>query len=120
MWRFDDTEVQYNMKTFPFKIEKDQIKNKLLISAEYKNQKKQFLTEDISIMILEKLKSSSEDYLGKKIYDSVLTVPAYFNDNQRQSTKDTQRIAELNILRMINEPIATAIVYGLNNIKRIF
>ena len=80
MWRFDNTEVQYDIKKFPFKIEKDQIKNKLLISVDYKNQKKQFLIEEISKMILKKLKSSTEDYLSKKIYDSILTVPAYFND----------------------------------------
>ena len=103
------------MKTFPFKIEKDQIRNRLLISAEYKIKKKQFLPEDISTMILEKLKSSTEDYLGKKIYDSVLTVTAYLNDNQKQSKKDAGRIAELNILSMINEPTAAAIIYGLNN-----
>ena len=113
--RFDDPEVQYDMKTLPFKIEKDQIRNRLLISVEYKNQKKKFLPEEISAMILDKLKSTAEDYLGKKIYDTVLTVPAYFNDNQRQATKDAGRIAGLNIIRMINEPTAAAIAYGLNN-----
>ncbi len=112
--RFEDPEVQYDMKTFPFKIEKDQLRNRLLISVEYKNQIKKFLPEEISAMILEKLKKTAEDYLGKKIYDSVLTVPAYFNDNQRQATKDAGRIAGLNVIRMINEPTAAAIAYGLN------
>ena len=112
--RFEDPEVQYDMKTFPFKIEKDQLRNRLLILVEYKNQIKKFLPEEISAMILEKLKKSAEDYLGKKIYDSVLTVPAYFNDNQRQATKDAGRIAGLNVIRMINEPTAAAIAYGLN------
>ena len=112
--RFEDPEVQYDMKTFPFKIEKDQLRNRLLISVEYKNQIKKFLPEEISAMILEKLKKTAEDYLGKKIYDSVLTVPAYFNDNQRQATKDAGKIAGLNVIRMINEPTAAAIAYGLN------
>jgi len=113
--RYDDPEVQYDMKTFPFKIEKDELRNRLLISVEYKNQKKQFLPEEISAMILEKLKRTAEDFLGKKIYDTVLTVPAYFNDNQRQATKDAGKIAGLNIIRMINEPTAAAIAYGLNS-----
>ena len=87
--------------------------NKPYIEVDYKNETKQFSPEEISAMVLTKLKQIAENFLGEEVKDAVVTVPAYFNDAQRQATKDAGRIAGLNILRMINEPTAAAIAYGL-------
>merc|ERR1712078_337396 len=70
--------------------------------------------EEVSAMFLEKMKTTAETYLGQKVKDAVITVPAYFNDSQRQATKDAAKIAGLNVLRIINEPTAASIAYGLN------
>ena len=80
----------------------------------YKNEKKQFTPEEISSMILVKMKEIADGYLGKEVKDAVITVPAYFNDSQRQATKDAGAIAGINVLRIINEPTAAAIAYGLD------
>ncbi|KAJ3692990.1 hypothetical protein LUZ60_012085 [Juncus effusus] len=100
------------MKLFPFKIvNKD---GKPYIEVEVKGETKVFSPEEISAMILTKMKETAEAYLGKKIKDAVITVPAYFNDAQRQATKDAGAIAGLNVARIINEPTAAAIAYGLD------
>ena len=112
--RFNDLSVQNDMKIWPFIVEKDERTNRPIIIVEYKGQKKSFFAEEISAMILLKMKIIAEQYLGKKIQDAVITVPAYFNDSQRISTKDAGKIAGLNVLRIINEPTAAAIAYGLD------
>jgi heat shock protein 5 len=84
------------------------------IEVSIKGSKKQFTPEEISAMILSKMKEIAEGYLGKKVTHAVVTVPAYFNDAQRQATKDAGVIAGLNVLRVINEPTAAAIAYGLD------
>lgn len=113
--QFNDSATQSDIKHFPFKvISKD---NKPIIQANYKNELKEFQPEEISSMILTKMKTIAEDYLGEKVESAVITVPAYFNDSQRQSTKDAGAIAGLNVLRIINEPTAAAIAYGLDQNK---
>ncbi|CAM8901931.1 unnamed protein product [Rhodiola kirilowii] len=111
--KFEDKEVQKDMKLVPYKIvNKD---GKPYIQVKMKDgANKVFSPEEISSMILVKMKETAEAYLGKKIKDAVITVPAYFNDAQRQSTKDAGRIAGLNVARIINEPTAAAIAYGLD------
>ena len=113
--RFDDKIVQEDMKRWPFKVEKDEKTDRPLIVVDYLGQKKKFLAEEISAMVLSKLKKNAEDYLGTEVKNAIITVPAYFNDSQRQSTKDAGRIAGLNVMRIINEPIAAAVAYGLDN-----
>ena len=98
----------------PFKVVKDK-NNKPLIEVTYKQETKQFRAEEISSMVLSKMKEISENYLGKEVKNAVITVPAYFNDSQRSSTKDAGKIAGLNVMRIINEPTAAAIAYGLSN-----
>ena len=110
--RFDDTTVQADMKHWPFTVVNDVGKPK--IQVEFKGEKKLFSPEEISSMVLLKMKETAESYLGKKVSDAVITVPAYFNDSQRQATKDAGIIAGLNVLRIINEPTAAAIAYGLD------
>ncbi|KAL8993049.1 MAG: hypothetical protein Q9188_007431 [Gyalolechia gomerana] len=110
--KFADAEVQADMKHFPFKvIEKA---GKPVISVEFKGEEKQFTPEEISSMVLTKMRETAEAYLGGTINNAVITVPAYFNDSQRQATKDAGLIAGLNVLRIINEPTAAAIAYGLD------
>jgi len=110
--RFDDSSVQSDMKHWPFIVVNDATKPK--IQVEYKNETKTFFPEEISSMVLVKMKEIAEAYLGKTVTDAVVTVPAYFNDSQRQATKDAGTISGLNVLRIINEPTAAAIAYGLD------
>jgi L1 cell adhesion molecule like protein len=110
--RFNDAEVQSDMKHWPFKVV--DVGGKPVIQAEYKGETKKFTPEEISSMVLLKMKETAEAYLGGTVKDAVVTVPAYFNDSQRQATKDAGTIAGLNVLRIINEPTAAAIAYGLD------
>jgi L1 cell adhesion molecule like protein len=110
--KFDDTIVQSDMKHWPFKVV--DVEQKPKIELEYKGENVQFFPEEISSMVLTKMKEIAEAYLGCEIKDAVVTVPAYFNDSQRQATKDAGTISGLNILRIINEPTAAAIAYGLD------
>jgi heat shock protein 1/8 len=110
--KYDDPSVQSDMKYWPFHVVNDSTKPK--IQVEYKNETKTFFPEEISSMVLTKMKETAEAYLGKTVTDAVVTVPAYFNDSQRQATKDAGTISGLNVLRIINEPTAAAIAYGLD------
>ncbi|KAF9876364.1 78 kda glucose-regulated protein precursor [Colletotrichum karsti] len=110
--KFSEKAVQSDIKHFPYKvIEKD---GKPVIKVDVGGSPKTFTPEEISAMILGKMKEVAESYLGKKVTHAVVTVPAYFNDNQRQATKDAGTIAGLNVLRIVNEPTAAAIAYGLD------
>lgn len=111
--KFDDPAVQQDCKHFPYTVEAD-ANGKPVIVVEHKGEKKRFKPEEISSMVLGKMKEIAEAYVGKPVKDAVVTVPAYFNDEQRQATKDAGVIAGLNILRIINEPTAAAIAYGLD------
>ena len=112
---YSDKSTQDDIKHFPFKvIDKN---NKPIIQATYKGELKDFQPEEISSMVLIKMKETAEAYLGTTVDSAVITVPAYFNDAQRQSTKDAGAIAGLNVLRIINEPTAAAIAYGLEQTK---
>lgn len=109
--RFDDPIVQSDMKQWPFKVVN--VAGKPKIKVEFKNEEKQFTPEEISSMVLTKMKETAEAYLGQPVRDAVVTVPAYFNDAQRQATKDAGYIAGLNVMRIVNEPTAAALAYGL-------
>ena len=113
--QFDDPIVQKDMKNWPFKVEKDPKTSRPLINVEFKGKIKKFYPEDISAIILQHMKNIAETYLGRKVTNAIITVPAYFNDAQRQATKDAGRIAGLNVLRMINEPTSAALAYRLFN-----
>ncbi|ORX82442.1 hsp71-like protein [Anaeromyces robustus] len=110
--RFNDSEVQSDMKHWPFKVVEKA--GKPYIQVQFKGETKDFTAEEISSMVLTKMKDTAEAYIGEKVKDAVITVPAYFNDSQRQATKDAGHIAGLNVLRIINEPTAAAIAYGLD------
>ncbi|XP_071794002.1 heat shock 70 kDa protein IV-like [Asterias amurensis] len=110
--KFEDQTVQADMKHWPFTVVNKA--GKPMIQAEYMGETKQFAAEEISSMVLVKMREVAEAYLGQKIKDAVVTVPAYFNDQQRQATKDAGVIAGLNVLRIINEPTAAALAYGLD------
>lgn len=111
---FDDPHVQEDSKTWGFEVVNDG-NNKPKIKVEHKGENKDFYAEEVSAMILTKMKEVAETYLGEEVKDAVITVPAYFGDNQRQATKDAGVIAGLNVLRIINEPTAAAIAYGMDN-----
>jgi heat shock protein 1/8 len=111
-----DPILEKDRKLFPFDIVEGEGKRPK-IQVEYKGEKKQFYPEEISAAILSKLKQDAEAYLGDKVTKAVITVPAYFNDSQRQATKDAGNIAGLEVLRIINEPTAAAIAYGLDKDK---
>ncbi|TWW70358.1 heat shock 70 kDa protein 1-like [Takifugu flavidus] len=113
--RLEDPTVQADIKHWPFKVVGDGGKPK--IQVDYKGEEKSFYPEEISSMVLVKMKEIAEAYLGQKVSSAVITVPAYFNDSQRQATKDAGVIAGLNVLRIINEPTAAAIAYGLDKGK---
>jgi heat shock protein 1/8 len=110
--KFNDSTVQSDLKHWPFNVVNDGGKPK--IEVEFKGEKKSFYAEEISSMVLTKMKEIAESYLGESVKDAVITVPAYFNDAQRLATKDAGTIAGLNVLRIINEPTAAALAYGLD------
>jgi len=114
--KFNDDTVQKDAKLWPFEVINDNSKPK--VKVEYKYEEKVFSPEEISSMVLTKMKETAEAYLGQPIKDAVITVPAYFNDAQRQATKDAGMISGLNVLRIINEPTAAAIAYGLDKKKQ--
>lgn len=109
---FNDPTVKTDMKHWPFKVVQEDGRCK--IQVEYKGETKTMYPEEISAMVLTKMKEIAESYLGHKVENAVITVPAYFNDAQRQSTKDAGKIAGLNVMRIINEPTAAAMAYGLD------
>merc|ERR1712070_997858 len=111
--KFNEPAVQSDMKHWPFTVI-DGAAGKPTIQVQYKGEVKQFAAEEISSMVLMKMKEISEAYIGKPVTDAVVTVPTYFNDAQRQATKDAGVIAGMNVLRIINEPTAAAIAYGLD------
>ena len=114
--KFDDQTVQRDIKLWPFNVVKDS-GDKPRLEVDFKCEKKSFTPEEISAMILTKMKETAEAHLGHPVKDAVVTVPAYFNDSQRQATKDAGVISGLNVLRIINEPTAAAIAYGLDKKK---
>ena len=109
---FNDPTVQSDMKHWPFKVINQN--GKPHFEVDFMGEKKTFAPEEISAMVLSKMKTIAEEYLGHSVTDAVITVPAYFNDSQRQATKDAGTIAGLNVRRIINEPTAAAIAYGLD------
>merc|ERR1712019_253095 len=110
--RFKDSTVQKDIKLLPFAIVDKG--GKPQISVKVNGEQKSMPPEEVSAMILIKMKETAENYLGKEVKHAVVTVPAYFNDAQRQSTKDAGTISGMNVLRIINEPTAAAIAYGLD------
>lgn len=110
---FTDPVLQSDLKHFPYDVIADD-KGRPQICVETKDGQKKFYPEEISAMVLQKMKAIAEAFLGTSVRDAVVTVPAYFNDAQRQATKDAGTIAGLNVLRIINEPTAAAIAYGLD------
>uniref|UniRef100_A0A914M9T2 Heat shock protein 70 n=1 Tax=Meloidogyne incognita TaxID=6306 RepID=A0A914M9T2_MELIC len=114
--KWDDPTVQKDMLHWPFKLLNKT--GRPTIEVEFQGEKKTFLPEEISSMVLTKMKQTAEAYLGHPVRDAVVTVPAYFNDGQRQATKDAGQIAGLNVLRIINEPTAAALAYGLDKKMR--
>ncbi|KAF7326861.1 hypothetical protein MVEN_02580000 [Mycena venus] len=110
--KMDDKDMKRDLKHWPFKVQEKN--GKPSISVQYKGEERDFTPEEISAMVLTKMKETAEAYLGEKVTHAVVTVPAYFNDAQRQATKDAGTIAGLTVLRIINEPTAAAIAYGLN------
>lgn len=111
---FDDPAVQNEIKNMPYTVQSGK-NNTSVVSVTYKQEVKTFSPQEISAFILEKMKSVAEAYLGNPVKNAVITVPAYFNDAQRQATKDAGVICGLNVLRIINEPTAAAIAYGLDH-----
>ena len=111
--KFHDQVVQQDKPHWPFGV-KEGKEGGVMIEADVKGEGKTFLPEEISAMVLTKMKQTAEAYLGQEVRDAVVTVPAYFNDSQRQATKDAGVIAGLNVLRIINEPTAAALAYGLD------
>ena len=111
--KYDDSYVQADKKLWSFDVSSDE-NNKPVINVDYKDEKKKFYPEEISAMVLSRLKETAEAYLGHPVKKAVVTVPAYFNDSQRQATKDACVISGMECLRIINEPTAAAIAYGLD------
>ena len=110
--RYEDSEVQKAMKVLPYKIVRADNGD-----AWVEVRGRRYSPAEISAFILQKMKQTAEDHLGEKVADAVITVPAYFNDSQRQATKDAGKIAGLNVLRIINEPTAASLAYGLDKKK---
>jgi heat shock protein 1/8 len=112
--KFSDPVVQQDMKLWPFKVIDDGTDRPQIV-VQYKCKENKFYAEEISAMVIGYMNEITETYVGEKIKDVVITVPAYFNDAARQATKDAASIAGLNVLRIINEPTAAAVAYGLDN-----
>jgi len=112
---FSSKQVQDDMKHFPFEVVSGAPSDKPHVKVNFKGEEKRFAPEEISSMVLTKMKETAEAYLGKPVKNAVVTVPAYFNDGQRQATKDAASIAGLHCLRIINEPTAAALAYGLGS-----
>jgi heat shock protein 1/8 len=112
--KFNDSVVQSEKKLWPFEVIDSDGKPK--VQVQWKGETHQFLPEEVSATVLQKMKATAEAYLGQTVKDAVITVPAYFNDSQRQATKDAGAIAGLNVLRIINEPTAAALAYGLDRV----
>ncbi|KAF8893950.1 heat shock protein 70 family [Infundibulicybe gibba] len=108
----DDPDLRHDLKHFPFLVRN--VNGKPAITVKYQGEDRAFTPEEISAMVLSKMKETAEIYLGEKVTHAVVTVPAYFNDAQRQATKDAGAIAGLNVIRVINEPTAAALAYGLD------
>jgi L1 cell adhesion molecule like protein len=113
---FADKDVENDRKLWPFEVQPS-AEGRPMIVAEFKGESRQFRPEEISAMVLTKMKNTAQTYLGTPVTQAVITVPAYFNDAQRQSTKDAGAIAGLEVLRIINEPTAAALAYGLDEKK---
>ena len=111
--RFSDLFVQEDMKHWSFEVVRGD-GDKPLIQVEFKGETKRFTPEEISSMVLTKMRETAEAFMGKEVKNAVITCPAYFNDSQRQATKDIGLIGGLNVMRIINEPTAAAIAYGLD------
>tara|TARA_B100000029_G_scaffold516595_1_gene631558 strand:- start:595 stop:2493 length:1899 start_codon:yes stop_codon:yes gene_type:complete len=114
--KFSDSAVQSDIKHFPYKVISGE-NDKPMVEVKYKGEIKQFSSEEISSMVLTKMKTIAESYIGTDVTQAVVTVPAYFNDSQRQATKDAGTIAGLEVLRIINEPTAASLAYGLDKNK---
>lgn len=115
--KFDDPVVKADCKLWPFTV-KSGSQGRPVIEVLFKGEKRTFFPEEVSSMVLGKMKETAEAFIGQTVKDAVVTVPAYFNDSQRQATKDAGRIANLNVLRIINEPTAAAIAYGLDKANK--
>lgn len=113
--RYNDKDVQGDMKHFPYKVINKGGQPR--VQVEVAGAEKSFTPEEVSAMILGKMKEIAEGYLGQKVENAVVTVPAYFNDAQRAATKDAGTIAGLNVMRVVNEPTAAALAYGLGASK---
>jgi L1 cell adhesion molecule like protein len=111
--KYSDDTVKQDMEQWPFAV-KEGKEGRPVVEVNYKGENKQFFAEEISSMVLTKMKETGDQFLGKDVNNAVVTVPAYFNDSQRQATKDAGAIAGLNVMRIINEPTAAAIAYGLD------
>lgn len=111
--KYDDSAIQKNMKLWSYSVVKDG-NGRPQIEADFKGTLEKFYPEQISAMVLQHMKETAETYLGHKVAKAVITVPAYFTDSQRQATKDAAAIAGLEVLRIINEPTAAAVAYGLD------
>lgn len=111
--KFDDPVVKTVASHMSYSVSGDQ-NGKIKIGVEYKGEQKQYLPEEISAMVLTKMRQTASSYLGEDVTDAVITCPAYFGDAQRQATKDAAVIAGLNVLRIINEPTSAALAYGLD------
>ena len=112
--KYEDKEVQDDMKLWPFKVVKDPKSDRPQVCIKYQKQEKKFFAEEICAMVLQKLKQTATDFLGKEVKDAIITIPTYFNDSQKQSIKDAGTISGLNVLQIISEPAAAAIAFGLD------
>ena len=112
--KFNDPIVQEDMKHWTFKVVKEENGDRPQIEVMFQGNKKRYFAEEISAIVLQKMKKTAEDFLGYEVKDAIVTVPAYFNDSQRQATKDAGVISGMNVIRIINEPTAAAIAYGLD------